>query len=85
MDKRVHVSDSGVQVEQLHLDGRGHKKPIIRKIRQHHGEFILCLPKSFGLKVGQQVILEKVESSDSWEIRIKSAGNCSWAKTLKSI
>lgn len=67
-------SDKEASVENLQLSGRGHKKqkPIVRKIREEHGTTILSLPKEIGLKLNQEVIIEKIGSNPlNWEIRIK--------------
>lgn len=67
-------SDQNASVENLQLDGRGHKKkkPIVRKIRQEHDTLILSLPKKIGLKLNQEVMIEQVGVSPlAWEIRIK--------------
>lgn len=67
-------SDKDASVENLQLGGRGHKKqkPIVRKIREEHGTPILSLPKEIGLRLNQEVVIEKIGSNPlTWEIRIK--------------
>jgi len=66
--------EDNASVEELKLHGRGHKKqkPIVRRVRQEHGTPILSLPKEIGLRLNEEVIIEKVGSNPlNWEIRIK--------------
>lgn len=67
-------SDSEIEVTNLPLEGRGHRKekPVVRKIRQEHGTLILSLPEKLGVKLNQEVVIEKVDVNPLlWEIRIK--------------
>jgi hypothetical protein len=68
------MSSPDSEEQKKFLYGRGHKKqkPIRRRIRQEHGTPILSLPKQIGLKLNQEVTIEKVDSNPlTWEIRIK--------------
>jgi hypothetical protein len=56
------------------LYGRGHKKekPLVRRIRQEHGTLILSLSAKLGVKLNQEVVIEKVGSNPLlWELKIK--------------
>jgi hypothetical protein len=67
-------SDRNSSVENLELSGRGHRKqkPLVRKIRQEHGTLILSLPEALGVKLNQEVTIERVHTNPLlWELRIK--------------
>lgn len=67
-------SDRNSSVETLELSGRGHKKqkPLVRRIRQEHGTLILSLPDALGVKLNQEVTIERVNTNPLlWELRIK--------------
>lgn len=68
-----------VEVEPLQFMGRGIKKqdepknePMVRTVTGDHGYPKISFPKSLGLKLNQEVVVEKVGTSSlEWEIRIK--------------
>jgi hypothetical protein len=67
-------SDRNSSVESLELSGRGHRKQkaIVRRIRQEHGTLILSLPEALGMKLNQEVTIERVHTNPLlWELRIK--------------
>ena len=74
----VEKKSKQVEVEPLQFLGRGIKKQeepkdeaLIRRVTGDHGYPKISFPKELGLKLNQEVVVEKVGSLLEWEIRIK--------------
>jgi hypothetical protein len=72
-----------IEIEPLQFLGRGIKKQekakgeaSVRRVTSDHGYPKISFPKALGLKLNQNVIVEKVGTSPlEWEIRIKPANS----------